>query len=104
MEEVKDGSQSEMISIAKRVDPKLDRTIFVFNKFADQLKGFTSTRELNRYLTSVAPSDAAYYFTTLPSHKDRASLKSKTAFRGRLDELQKDDLLSLEQLQYDKRY
>jgi hypothetical protein len=56
VEEVKDGSQSDMVLLAKKIDPKLDRTMFVFTKFSEQLKNFTSTRDLNRYLSSTAPS------------------------------------------------
>eukprot|EP01119_Soliformovum_irregulare_P007303 TRINITY_DN196_c0_g1_i2.p1 TRINITY_DN196_c0_g1~~TRINITY_DN196_c0_g1_i2.p1 ORF type:complete len:675 (+),score=269.59 TRINITY_DN196_c0_g1_i2:42-2027(+) len=104
VEEVKDGNQSEVVSLAKRIDPKFDRTTFVFNKFSDQLKGFTSTRELNRYLTATAISDAHYYFTTLIPGKDRPNYPTKDKFKKRLEELQRDDMTLLEQLQFDKRY
>lgn len=38
VEEVKDGAQSEMTQLAKKVDPRFDRSTFLFNKFGEQLK------------------------------------------------------------------
>lgn len=104
VEEVKDGTQSDMIVMAKKVDPRLDRSIFVFTKFSDQLKNFTSTRDLNRYLTSTVASDSTSFFVSLIPAKDRAKYASKDAFKAQLDQLVKEDLVGLEQLQYDRRY
>jgi hypothetical protein len=118
VEEVKEGGQSELTSFVKsRLDPKLDRTIFAFTKLSDKLKGFTSSKELNRwrnlvrnvrmtsdrYLTALSGSDAPTFFVTLPGKEERAALDSKDKFYSRLDALSKDDLSNLEQLQYDRR-
>jgi len=104
VEEVKDGSQSEMMLFAKRADPRLDRTIFVFTKFSDQLKNFTSTRDLNRYLSSTAPAETTSFFVSLPTAADRAKNSTKETYKKRLDELVNQDMTTLEQLQYDRRY
>ena len=105
-----------MIVLAKKVDPRLDRSIFVFTKFGDQLKNFTSTRDLNRYLTSTVASDSTSFFVSLipgiqclfsSSHKtakDRARYVTKESFKDQLDQLIKEDLVVLEQLQYDRRF
>jgi len=105
VEEVKDGIQSEMVPIIKKVDPKFDRTIFVYNKFSDQLRNFTSTRDLNRYLSSTATSDTQSFFTSLLSYKERSKyIGNKEKFKKKLIEQVKEDLDLLEQLQYDRRY
>jgi hypothetical protein len=49
VEELKEGSQSEMVVLAKKIDPKFDRTAFVFTKFSEQLKTFGTSRDLNRF-------------------------------------------------------
>jgi hypothetical protein len=104
VEEVKDGTQGEMVPFIKKVDPKFDRTIFVYNKFADQLRNFTSTRDLNRYLSATASSDTQSFFTSLASYKERSKyIGNKEKFKKKLTEQVKEDLDLLEQLQYDRR-
>jgi hypothetical protein len=80
--------KSELVGLVKKVDPRLDRSIFVFNKIADQIKGFTNTRELNRYLSSTAFPEAQYFFVTAASQTDRTKFRQKSAFKKRLEELQ----------------
>ena len=93
-----------MVPIIKRIDPKFDRTIFVYNKFSEQLKSFTTTRDLNRYLSSTVLADSQSFFTSLPSNKERSKyLGQKEKFKKRLAEQVKEDLDLLEQLQYDRR-
>eukprot|EP01114_Cavostelium_apophysatum_P002313 TRINITY_DN1204_c0_g1_i2.p1 TRINITY_DN1204_c0_g1~~TRINITY_DN1204_c0_g1_i2.p1 ORF type:complete len:686 (-),score=244.80 TRINITY_DN1204_c0_g1_i2:48-2105(-) len=104
VEEVKDGGQSEMMLLAKKADPRFDRTIFVFTKFADQLKNFTTTRDLNRYLSSTAASEAPSFFVSLVPVAERTKYPTKETYKPRLDDLVKQDMTSLEQLQYDRRY
>lgn len=105
VEEVKDGAQSELAPLIKKIDPKYDRTIFVFNKFSDQLRNFTSTRDLNRYLSATASPDAQCFFTSLlPSRERSKYVNEKEKFKKKLAEHVKEDLDLLEQLQYDRRY
>lgn len=104
VEEVKDGAQSEMTLFAKKADPRLDRTIFVFTKFSDQLKNFTSTRDLNRYLSSTAALDATSFFVSLIPSSERSKYPTKETYKPRLEDKIKEDMTSLEQLQYDRRY
>jgi hypothetical protein len=104
VEEVKDGSSSEMVSFIKKIDPKFDRTIFVYNKFSEQLRNFTTTRDLNRYLSATATSDSQSFFTSLLPAKERTKyVGQKDKFKKKLAEQVKEDLDLLEQLQYDRR-
>ncbi|GAM21039.1 hypothetical protein SAMD00019534_042140 [Acytostelium subglobosum LB1] len=88
---------------AKRFDPKLDRSIFVFTKFHDHLKTFSNARDLNRYL-SIVNNDAQTFFLTLPNADARAGAGNKELLAAALDELQKQDMELLEQLQFDRRF
>jgi len=105
VDEVREGGQSELTSFIKsKLDPKLDRTVFAFTKLNDKLKGFTSSKELNRYFSTATSGDAPSFFVSLPGKEERAQFGSKDKFYARLDALTKDDLHNLEQLQYDRRY
>eukprot|EP01116_Phalansterium_solitarium_P008438 TRINITY_DN22350_c0_g1_i1.p1 TRINITY_DN22350_c0_g1~~TRINITY_DN22350_c0_g1_i1.p1 ORF type:complete len:681 (-),score=139.34 TRINITY_DN22350_c0_g1_i1:83-2125(-) len=103
VEEVKDGSTSQVALSVKKVDPKLDRTVFVFNKFADQIRTFTSSRDVNKYLLGVMPVDvSSIFFTSLPANRDAKLAIAE--YEALLNMLLKDDLEVLEQLQFDKRF
>jgi len=93
------------LPLVKLIYPKLDRTIFVYNKLADQLPSFTSSRDLNRFLNNVSSTDAASFFVTLPNAQRRAKIgNSKTAYKTFVDEQLAIDLKLLEQLQFDRKY
>ena len=51
VEACRDWSKMEMIQFAKKVDPELTRTALVYTKFQTMLQSFTSTREVNKYLS-----------------------------------------------------
>eukprot|EP01132_Coremiostelium_polycephalum_P003351 gene3351-4202_t len=94
----------DIIELAKKFDPKLDRSIFVFNKFHDHLvKNFTNSRDLNRYL-GLPNLDVPTFFTTLPNTEQRSVCKTKDELREVCDSLHKKDIEVLEQLQFDKRF
>jgi len=97
--------QIEMLDLAKKLDPKLDRSIFVFNKFSEFLsKGtFPTPRDLNRYL-GIPNLDAPTFFTSLPSNEQRSKCTNKEQLTAICDELQVKDIESLEHMQFDKRY
>ncbi|KAF2077310.1 hypothetical protein CYY_001376 [Polysphondylium violaceum] len=95
----------EMLDLAKKLDPKLDRSIFVFNKFSEFLaKGtFATPRDLNRYL-GIPNLDAPTFFTTLPNNEQRLKCTNKEELTTACDELQAKDIENLEHMQFDKRY
>lgn len=102
---VEEGSGSpDMMMLAKRIDPRLDRTIFVFNKFSEQLKNITTTRDLNRYFSSTASTDAHCFFTSLLNEKERSSVRDKAKFKQKLNDQYQLDIKALEQLQFDRRF
>lgn len=76
------------------MDPKLNRTIYVFNKFNLHLKSFPSHRELNRYFGSSTLDKTAFFGSTTEDLADAAKLAA----------LQASDVQLLEQLQYDKKF
>ncbi|KAM9977363.1 hypothetical protein ACTFIR_011225 [Dictyostelium discoideum] len=99
-------NSSEMLELAKKLDYKLDRSIFVFNKFHSLLTGdqpFTNGRDANRFLGSPSIG-APTFFTTLPSTAQRSQCNSKDQLSQLCEQLQQTDLNILEQLQFDKKY
>eukprot|EP01133_Synstelium_polycarpum_P002498 gene2498-2844_t len=89
-----------IIELAKRLDPKLDRSVFVFNRLADHLVTFSAARDLNRFLN--APNqDAATFFATLPA---AGTCPSKDSIAAACEQNHRNDVEVLERLQYDKRF
>ncbi|KAK5580476.1 hypothetical protein RB653_000494 [Dictyostelium firmibasis] len=100
------ANTSEMLELAKKLDYKLDRSIFVFNKFHSLLTGdqpFTNGRDANRFLGSPSIG-APTFFTTLPTTAQRSQCSTKEQLIEVCDQLQQKDLSILEQLQFDKKY
>jgi len=98
--------------MVKKLDPRLDRSIFVYTRFSDQLKKLTATRPLNRYFSS-AP-DLKSFFVTLPDGARRQKCftgegqsdprAAAVAFAALLHAAYLDDMQTLEQLRFDRRY
>ncbi|KYQ93102.1 dynamin like protein [Tieghemostelium lacteum] len=93
---------NELMEFAKKIDPKLDRSIFVFNRFHDHLQTFTQNKDLNKYLQDLSKPNC--FFTTLPNNEQRLKCKTKDQLRDICDQLNKKDQEILEQLQFDKKY
>ncbi len=53
VEAARDWARMEMVNFVKRVDPELSRTTFVYTKFQTHLQSFTSTREVNKFLSGT---------------------------------------------------
>lgn len=109
VEEVGFDSHAQMVLVAKKADPKLERSLFVVNKFADQLKNFSSARDLNKYMGSVAPADCPVFFTSLLSPKERTAVEedgfsARSKFLESLEASTAADVAALEALQYDRRW
>eukprot|EP01114_Cavostelium_apophysatum_P012433 TRINITY_DN277_c0_g1_i1.p1 TRINITY_DN277_c0_g1~~TRINITY_DN277_c0_g1_i1.p1 ORF type:complete len:856 (+),score=372.25 TRINITY_DN277_c0_g1_i1:231-2798(+) len=103
VEQAKDWSRIEMVNFVKRVDPELSRTAFVYTKFQSQLQTFTSTREVNKFLSQTLP-DVKTFFVTLPTEGVRAQSSDPEKFKQRIYQAYRRDMNALEQLQFDKRY
>eukprot|EP00727_Mastigamoeba_balamuthi_P005966 m51a1_g199 putative dynamin like protein (675) ;mRNA; f:656772-659307 len=94
----------EAIDFARRVDPKLERSVFVFNKFHPFLKNFAGARELRQYLAAcpMGSTSNRVFFTTSPGESGRPD--NPALYKRRLAALLKADLEALEALQYDRKF
>ena len=109
VEDVQFDQNSEMLKHAKTWDPKLERSIFVVNKFSEQLKNFTSPRDLNKYMNAIGPADSKVFFTSLLNKKDRSGFletgfKARGKVLARLASQAAGDLETLDGLQFDRRW
>ncbi|KAM9991405.1 hypothetical protein ACTFIZ_004805 [Dictyostelium cf. discoideum] len=98
-----DWKSMSMGQYLKKIDPELSRSTFVFTKFHHTVRGFSSTRDINKYLSGTVP-DIKGFFVTLPNHQVRASYSEANRFQEKIYQAHKRDMHALEQLQYDKRY
>lgn len=103
VESAHEPNRSEMMAFIKKVDPELTRTAFVHTRFFNLLQSFTSTREVNKYLSSTLP-DVKSFFVTLLSDSIKTKHAEPQHFQTKLAQAFKRDMQSLEQLQYDKRF
>jgi hypothetical protein len=103
VEDVKDNQSSLAMLLVKRIDPRFDRTVFVFNKFRDSLKHFATSRDLNRYLSNTSSIGGPSFFCTLLDSDERSHNLAKSNFQKKLDENVEQDLKLLESLQYDRK-
>jgi len=103
VEATRDWSRMDIMNFVKKVDPELTRTTFVYTKFQSHLQTFTSTREVNKFLSGTLP-DVKTFFTTLPSEGVRFKFPEPEKFQEKIYQAFRRDMNGLEQLQYDKRY
>jgi len=103
VEACRDWARMDMVNFVKKVDPELSRTIFVYNKFNTHLQGFTSTREVNKFLSQTLP-DVKTFFVTLPTGGVRDKFSESDKFQNKIYQAYRRDINALEQLQFDKRY
>ncbi len=72
------AAKYKMQRVARLVDPKLQRTIFVYTKAHEYLQTLVTTKDLNLYLGSlVAPSLPRAFLTSLPPSKKSSATYSK---------------------------
>eukprot|EP01105_Mastigella_eilhardi_P025672 TRINITY_DN7055_c0_g1_i1.p1 TRINITY_DN7055_c0_g1~~TRINITY_DN7055_c0_g1_i1.p1 ORF type:complete len:701 (+),score=219.25 TRINITY_DN7055_c0_g1_i1:46-2103(+) len=102
VEEVTEWEKVEIADFASKVDPKHERTIFVFNKFSNILKNFASSRDLQSYWAGNPVWNSQVFFTTLPRESGRSD--NPNLYKRRLAQLVKGDKDELEKLQYDQKY
>lgn len=99
VEESCDWGKGLMLDIVKEVDPKLDRSVFVYNKLQRQLKNFTETQPLNQFFSSTCQGngDKAFFVDVLEESEPTFNLAKHV-------ELTKATFELLEQLKFDRRY
>jgi hypothetical protein len=65
-EESGDWEKIDTIELAKSLDPKFDRSYFVFSDFEKHLHKFNSSRDLNKFLASNIVDSKVYSYPPLP--------------------------------------
>jgi len=101
VEECNDSGKTPLLELVKSVDPKLDRSVFVFLSLANHIKTFAETKDANQFFQSTlqAHSEKVFFLTLAESPElDPAKYKEKVA------ELTAADVESLEQLRFDRRF
>jgi len=94
--------QLEMLEFVKKIDPRLDRTLFVYTFFDELLRKLTSNRELNRHL-AMCPNQLKSFYASLLNGKERDTVAALD-LRNMTNQQHDADMKQLESLQYDKRY
>lgn len=102
VEACRDWTRMESMNFVKKFDPELTRTTFVYTKFYSHLQTFTSTREVNKFLSGTLP-DVKTFFVTMPFDGVRAKFPDSEKYQEKIFQSYKRDLNGLEQLQFDKR-
>ena len=101
VEECVADAKTTLLETIKSVDPKLDRSVFVFTALANHIKTFGETKDANQFFSSTlqAHNDKVFFLTLTDSpDADPAKYKEKVA------ELTANDVESLEQLRFDRRF
>jgi len=110
VEEACDWGLIEGIDFINRVDPRHERTIFVFNKMSNLVNKFSSAPELSNFLrggtqlplTRGGRVSDKVFFTNLPTGVGRSD--KPAIFKRKIASLLTAQLQSLEALQYDSRF
>ena len=98
------GKHTEsMEDFLKQFDPKLERVLWVHNKFADHLSTLQTSSDVNRYLSTLQANSFAISLPVL--QKNTEGKYSKAAeFRTKLKEVTSDDMKRLEGFNFDRKY
>jgi len=110
VEEACDWNLVEGVDFINRVDPRHERTIFVFNKMPNLISKFSSAPELTSFLrggTQLPLIRAGrvtdkVFFTSLPSGVGRTD--KSNIYKRKLASIVSQQLKELEALQYDSRF
>jgi len=110
VEEACDWGLIEGIDFVNRVDPRHERTIFVFNKVANLIGKFSSAPELTNYfrggtqlpLIRAGRVTDKVFFTNMPTGVGRSD--KPAIFKRKIASLLTTQLQALEALQYDSRF
>jgi len=110
VEEACDWGLIEGIDFVNRVDPRHERTVFVFNKMSNLVNRFSSAPELAAFLrggtqlplTRGGRVTDKVFFTNMPTGVGRSD--KPAIFKRKVAALLTAQLQSLEALQYDSRF
>jgi len=110
VEEACDWGLIEGIDFVNRVDPRHERTIFVFNKMSNLVNKFSSAPELSAFLRGGTQLPLIrngrvtnnVFFTNMPTGVGRSD--KPAIFKRKVAQLLTTQLQSLEALQYDSRF
>ena len=106
VEKAREEGGSENLDFLKSVDPRLDRTIFIFDSVLEILKSFSSgggTSNLNRFMTS-SPRPNTSFWTDVVSGDARSLYTGEDElFREKIEQLIENENKLFEQLKYDMR-
>jgi len=110
VEEACDWGLVEGIDFVNRVDPRHERTVFVFNKMSNIVNKFSSANELGAFLRGGTQLplirngrvNDKVFFTNMPTGVGRSEKPS--IFKRKIASLLTAQIQSLEALQYDSRF
>jgi hypothetical protein len=101
VEECSPDGKTALLEFVKSVDPKLDRSVFVFTSLANHIKTFGETKDANQFFSSTLQAhNEKVFFLTLAESPDSDPQK----YKERVSDLTASDVESLEQLRFDRRY
>lgn len=107
IEKSREDGSSEMVDFLKHLDPRLDRTIFVFTDLCEVLKVFTSgsaSSNINRFLTSGPRPNTSFWVSLVTGSSRKKYTGDSELFREKIEQQSEGDSKVLEQLKYDIRY
>jgi len=101
VEECAPEAKTTLLEMVKSVDPKLDRSVFVFTSLSNHIKTFGETKDANQFFSSTLQAhNEKVFFLTLNETPESDPAK----FREKVAELTTFDVESLEQLRFDRRF
>jgi len=102
VEETNSWDKMKMMEFAKKVDQRLNRTIFAYTEFQNYLKTLNTSSDVNRFI-SQCPAEKGFFLSLVPGLFRPKYIEPKN-YLEHLTYIQQEDLRSLEALQYDTRF
>eukprot|EP01116_Phalansterium_solitarium_P012696 TRINITY_DN2920_c0_g3_i1.p1 TRINITY_DN2920_c0_g3~~TRINITY_DN2920_c0_g3_i1.p1 ORF type:complete len:831 (+),score=329.51 TRINITY_DN2920_c0_g3_i1:129-2621(+) len=103
VEGTREWAKMDVLNFVKKIDPELSRTAIAYTKFQSHLQSFTSTRDVNKFLSGTLP-DLKSFFVSLPSAGVRARFSEPDKFQKKIYQAYRRDINGLELLRFDKKY
>jgi Dynamin family len=103
VEQCQSADKLRLHQLIKPFDPDFARTVFALTHFNDHVRGFTSARDLNRFLQQNT-HQLQRFFVTLPSLAVRSRFTDVRPFQEKLWQYVQRDLDDLEKLSYNKTF
>lgn len=101
VDECNDTGKSPILELVKTIDPKLDRSLFVYTSLANHIKTFGEAKDANQFFSSTlqAHHDKVYFLTVVEGAETDAN-----KYKERVGEAAAADVDALEQLRFDRRF